>query len=944
MSTSTSSNSSSSPNSPSKLGDSLTLPNSSSGETSPATSVPSSPDLDKDVKPEYDLEIEEKDDEDTNGFPASFPAVPKSTTYNSPDEKDAGTPDAWLNRDPRLVRLTGKHPFNCEPKLNTLFDQGFLTPSELFYVRNHGAVPKVDEQLAASWKVEVTGQVKNPIELSLRDLKERFKVVTLPVTLVCAGNRRKEQNVVRKGLGFNWGAAGVSTALFTGVYLADILDLVKPIPHPETGARAAHVVFEGADDLPQGRYGTSQLLSWARNRERGMLIAWAMNGEPLSPDHGFPIRLVCPGQIGGRMVKWLTKIEVSHQESQHYLHFWDNKVLPTQVMPEEARAEKKWWYDPRYIINELNTNSAIAQPDHDEVINLDTLGSEYTVKGYAYSGGGRRVNRIEVSLDEGTTWKLAEIFYPEDLYRAVAYQDETYGHLDLTDRDTCFCWCFWSFKIPSSDLKTTPAIMVRAMDEGLSGQPQEMYWNATSMMNNWWFRVAVHQQEDGRSVRFEHPTLAGVHAGGWMERLKDEGQDILKPVFGKKADAPGPSTLKPTVKKEVSMVKESIKRIITAEELKAHTDPEHPWFVVRGEVYDGSGFMKDHPGGGESISLVAGQDATEDFMSIHSPQGRAMLADYHIGTLDARGLIEAVSEPQETQIEPIFLNKTKWKKAPLVSVKTVSHDSRVYRFALQDKDQTLGLPTGQHVFVKLRRKAPRETTSEEDRENAEFEETRVVEGEMVQRAYTPVSSASATGHIDLLIKLYLANETWRNGGKMTTGFNELELGDEIEFKGPLGSFTYLERGLCRWRGVERKVNTFGMICAGSGITPILQVVREIVDGDARSGNSHQDLPKVWCVDSNRKEEDILCRQELDGLVERSQGRFQLHHALSAPPFDWPETYTKGRMTENTLRQYLPPPSDDALLMVCGPDGLINEIVKPGLTAIGWNIETQLVVF
>ena len=108
-------------------------------------------------------------------------------------------------------------------------------------------------------------------------------------------------------------------------------------------------------------------------------------------------------------------------------------------------------------------------------------------------------------------------------------------------------------------------------------------WNATSMMNNWWFRVAVHQQDDGRSVRFEHPTLAGVHAGGWMERLKDEGQDILKPVFGKKPDAPGPSTLKPVVKKEVSMVKESIKRIITAEELKAHTDPDHPWFVVRGE-------------------------------------------------------------------------------------------------------------------------------------------------------------------------------------------------------------------------------------------------------------------------------------------------------------------------------------------------------------------------
>lgn len=104
MSTSTPSNSSSSLNSPSGLGDSLTLPTSLSGETSPATSVPSSPDL----KPEYDLEIEEKNDEEDTGFPASFPSVPKSTTYATPDEKDAGTPDAWLNRDPRLVRLTGK--------------------------------------------------------------------------------------------------------------------------------------------------------------------------------------------------------------------------------------------------------------------------------------------------------------------------------------------------------------------------------------------------------------------------------------------------------------------------------------------------------------------------------------------------------------------------------------------------------------------------------------------------------------------------------------------------------------------------------------------------------------------------------------------------------------------------------------------------------------------
>lgn len=86
--------------------------------------------------------------------------------------------------------------------------------------------------------------------MSLEDLRTKFRVVTIPVTLVCAGNRRKEQNVVQTSLGFSWGAGGVSTALFTGVYLADILEHVKPLK----GAK--HVIFEGGDLLAKGPYGT----------------------------------------------------------------------------------------------------------------------------------------------------------------------------------------------------------------------------------------------------------------------------------------------------------------------------------------------------------------------------------------------------------------------------------------------------------------------------------------------------------------------------------------------------------------------------------------------------------------------------------------------------------------------------------------------------------------
>ncbi|KAG8759723.1 hypothetical protein FRC12_009705 [Ceratobasidium sp. 428] len=279
------------------------------------------------------------------GLPSQLPPLPASVEPAEVSQQDKQTPDNWVKRDDRLVRLTGKHPFNCEARLGDLFAAGFLTPTELFYVRNHGAVPRVDEETARTWTVRVHGLVKNECSFSLQELKTRFPVVTLPVTMVCAGNRRKEQNMVLKGLGFNWGAAGLSTTLFTGVYLADVLVHVQPL-RPS----ARHVIFEGADSLPNGPYGTSQILSWAANKEKGMLLAWGMNGLPLAPDHGFPLRVVIPGQIGGRSVKWLNRIEVIDQSSQHHLHFFDNKVLPTQLSPEQAREEKKWWYDPKYVI------------------------------------------------------------------------------------------------------------------------------------------------------------------------------------------------------------------------------------------------------------------------------------------------------------------------------------------------------------------------------------------------------------------------------------------------------------------------------------------------------------------------------------------------------------------------------------------------------------------
>lgn len=294
-------------------------------------------------------------------------------------------------------------------------------------------------------------------------------------------------------------------------------------------------------------------------------------------------------------------------------------------MPEQARRERHWWYDPRYIINDLNTNSVIAHPAHDEQVQLAASEKSYTLKGYAYAGGGRRVTRVDVSLDGGQTWQLADIDYPEDRYRSHIVQSKTFGLLDLATREESFCWAFWQLDIDLTKLELHGSICVRAGDEGLSGQPDTMVWNATGMMNNSWFRVAAHLVEadnGARAVRFEHPTQPGLMPGGWMQRKKDADEDILHPSFTAAPSQPDLDIKRQAIEKAkkpvIVMTKPGLERKITQAELAQHSNDAEPWFVVNGEVYDATPFLRQHPGGPESITIVAGQDATDDFMAIHS--------------------------------------------------------------------------------------------------------------------------------------------------------------------------------------------------------------------------------------------------------------------------------------------------------------------------------------
>lgn len=343
------------------------------------------------------------------------------------------------------------------------------------------------------------------------------------------------------------------------------------------------------------------------------MLAYKMNGEMLRPDHGKPLRAVVPGQIGGRSVKWLRKLVITKSPSDNWYHIYDNRVLPTMISPEESAKNAKWWKDERYAIYDLSTNSAIVYPRHNEEVSLVDGPEIYQAKGYAYGGGGRRVTRVELSLDKGKSWRLAKIDYAEDLYREIWEKTISGGRLDMSWRETCFCWCFWSLDIPMPELANANDLVLRAMDESMNVQPRDMYWNVLGMMNNSWFRVTITKVDE--LLKFDHPTQPGSIPGGWMEKVKQAGGDLVNGYWGE-AFGVKSSNLRIQVPKNVSMTKKGLKKLITIDELKKHDNNQDPWFAVNGEVYEGAGFLKEHPGGAQSINAVAGQDASEEFMAI----------------------------------------------------------------------------------------------------------------------------------------------------------------------------------------------------------------------------------------------------------------------------------------------------------------------------------------
>lgn len=269
-----------------------------------------------------------------------------------------------------------------------------------------------------------------------------------------------------------------------------------------------------------------------------------------------------------------------------------------------------------------------------------------------------------------------------------------------------------------------------------------------------------------------------------------------------------------------------------------------------------------------------------------------MMPDYHIGTLDKASL-EALKNSSSTisdEPRPVFLQSRSWSKARLSEKKDVSWDTCIFVFDLEHEKQSLGLPIGQHLMIKV---------PDPSKNN-----------EAIIRSYTPISDTAMQGKMELLVKIYFPSATVP-GGKMTMALDKLPLGAEIDCKGPTGRFEYLGNGRVLISGKERKVRSFKMICGGTGITPIFQVLRAVMQDP-------QDPTTCVVLDGNRQEEDILCRTELDAYVAADSQRCTVVHTLTKAPESW--NGRRGRIGKELLEKYAAP-ENDSMVILCGPEAM-----------------------
>lgn len=291
------------------------------------------------------------------------------------------------SRPPAALIVRESDPTNLESPPEALASG--VTPTEAFYVRNHFAVPNVADP--ASWMVEVAGAVREPLTLGLDDLR-RLPTISRPALLECAGNGRVF--LVPKARGLLWGKGAVGVAEWGGVPLAAILDRAGVEPG------AAEVILEGADSgALTDPMQTPGVIPYARSlplakARADVLLAWEMNGRPLTPEHGFPVRAIVPGWYGMASVKWLRRVVVAREPFRGYFQTLEYSTF--------VRRDGLKSLQP---LTQNAVNSQVLAPGRGEAV---AGGAEYRVRGRAWAGEAEVV-AVEFSADGGRSWANAEL-------------------------------------------------------------------------------------------------------------------------------------------------------------------------------------------------------------------------------------------------------------------------------------------------------------------------------------------------------------------------------------------------------------------------------------------------------------------------------------------------------------------------------------------------------
>jgi sulfane dehydrogenase subunit SoxC len=320
-----------------------------------------------------------------------------------------------------------------------------LTPVGLHYLLIHFDIPAVDER---TWRLSVRGRVERELSLSLDELKVR-PARTQAVTLECAGNGRALLSP--RAPSQPWLREAVGTAEWTGTPLAPLLEEAGVAPD------AAEVVFTGLDRGVQGdvEHAYERSLPFAEAMRDEILLAYAINGQPLPPQHGFPLRVVVPGWYGMTHVKWLDSITVTDRA----FGGWQQAVAYHLRNSEEEVGTP---------VTRMLPRSLMVPPGIPDFFSRTRLLDPglCTLEGRAWSGQGA-VERVEVSVDGGKTWADAAVGEP------------------LSE----FAWCGWTYVWDAEPGELE--LVCRTTDAAGTTQPLDPPWNFDGFCNNAVQRVQV---------------------------------------------------------------------------------------------------------------------------------------------------------------------------------------------------------------------------------------------------------------------------------------------------------------------------------------------------------------------------------------------------------------------------------------------------------------------